>query len=353
MNDGPLVSAIIPAWNAEATLQETLESVGTQTYENLEILIVDDGSTDRTCEIAEAYCAMDPRARLIRKANGGVASARNAAIDVARGEWIAPVDADDLWHPTKIAKQLAVTFEQPERPGFVYCWYQYIDVSGRVLASGPQRQFTGRALKQFAFNNPVGNGSALLILREAAQAVGGYDPGLRDAGAEGCEDVQIQFQLARRLPVAVVPEFLVGYRKYPGSMSSNMRQIVRSWNLVYDRLVVESPDIPDRVVRWNASFFNILLAEDAAVRRQFGSALGHLAIGLWLDPPRWSAYIFYRLCRTARRLVFGRRPARKPIHFRDADPTVAISGDPDALPRLAKLYDILDRSRLRSLERTP
>ena len=133
---------------------------------------------------------------------------------------------------------------------------------------------------------------------------------------------------------------------------SNMRQIVRSWNLVYDQLVVESPDIPKRVVRWNASFFQILLAEDAALRRQFGSALKHLAHGLWLDPPRWSAYIFYRVCRTARRLVFGRRPARDPIHFRNADPTVAISGDPDALPRLARLYDILDRSRLRSLERT-
>ncbi len=352
MNARPLISAIIPAWNAEATLQETLASVGAQTYDNLEILIVDDGSTDRTSEIAETYSATDPRARLLRKANEGVASARNAAIEVARGEWIAPVDADDLWHPTKIEKQIAVALEQPERPGFVYCWYQYIDVSGHVLASGPQRRFTGRALRQFAFQNPVQNGSALLIRREAARAVGGYDPGLRAAGAEGCEDVQIQFQLARRWPVAVVPEFLVGYRKYPGSMSSNMRQIVRSWNLVYDQLVVDNPTMPRRVVRWNASFFNILLAEDAAIRGKFGSALMHLAKGLVLDPPRWSAYIFYRLCRTARRLAFGRRPRREPIHFYDADPTVAISGDPDALPRLAALYDIIDRSRLRSLEQT-
>lgn len=350
MNGGPLVSVIIPAWNAEVTLEETLKSVGSQTYEALEILVVDDGSTDRTCDIAEAYCAGDPRATLIRKANGGVASARNVGIDAAKGEWIAPVDADDLWHPTKIEKQVAVALQQPEPPGFVYCWYQYIDASGHIIASGPQRKFTGWALTQFAFHNPVQNGSALLILREAAVAVGGYDPGLRAAGAEGCEDVQIQFQLARRRPVAVVPEFLVGYRKYPGSMSSNMRQIVRSWNLVYDQLVQESPKIPKRVVRWNASFFNILLAEDAALRRKLGSAIGHLAKGLWLDPPRWSAYIFYRLCRTARRLAFGRRPARAPIHFRDADPTMAISGDPDALPRLAKLYDILDRSRLRSLD---
>src|SRR6476660_9248867 len=100
--EGPLVSALIPAWNAESTLAETLGSAAAQTHRNLEILIVDDGSTDSTAEIAKEFCASDSRARLTSQKNRGVASARNRAIDESKGEFIAPLDADDLWHAQKI-----------------------------------------------------------------------------------------------------------------------------------------------------------------------------------------------------------------------------------------------------------
>src|SRR5438270_8611564 len=94
----PIVSVIIPAWNAEETLKETLISVASQTHRSLEIIIIDDGSTDKTANIAADFCGSDCRARLIQKARGGLAAARNTGIDEANGSWIAPLDADDLWH---------------------------------------------------------------------------------------------------------------------------------------------------------------------------------------------------------------------------------------------------------------
>lgn len=234
--DEPLVSVIVPAWNAEATLWATLRSVSAQSYRNLEIIVVDDGSTDSTADVAARFCASDSRASLIRKENGGVASARNRGIAVARGEWLAPIDADDLWHSTKIAKQLAIVLGAQEKPGFVYCWYRFVDEEGRVIGSGPSVSIDGPAFGRLAYFNPVENGSALLVKRDWVIEAGGYDESLRSAGAQGCEDVMLQLRIALQHKIACVPEYLVGWRKHANNMSCDIDQIVRSARLVYQRL---------------------------------------------------------------------------------------------------------------------
>src|SRR5688500_10000211 len=137
-DSSPLVTVIVPAFNAEAWIGETLQSVAAQSWPALEILIVDDGSTDGTAAIAEAFCAGEPRARLIRQPNGGVAAARNRGLAEAKGEWIAPIDADDIWHPARVEKMVKAALAAPERPGFVYAWCRTIDGEGRVTGSAPQ-----------------------------------------------------------------------------------------------------------------------------------------------------------------------------------------------------------------------
>jgi glycosyltransferase involved in cell wall biosynthesis len=102
----PLVSIILPVRDGESSIAATLESAVGQTYGNTEIIVVDDGSRDGTRAIVEAWVARDPRIRLIAQVNRGVAAARNRAVEAARGELIAPLDADDLWDPTKIARQV-------------------------------------------------------------------------------------------------------------------------------------------------------------------------------------------------------------------------------------------------------
>ena len=101
MREVNLVSVIIPAFNAVATLAETIRSVCAQSHLDLEIIIVHDGSTDETAALADAHARHDSRTRVVRTRNGGVAAARNAGVAASRGAFLAPADADDLWTPKK------------------------------------------------------------------------------------------------------------------------------------------------------------------------------------------------------------------------------------------------------------
>src|SRR5690349_4931277 len=213
----PLVSVVLPAYNSQRTLAETLRSIARQSYRNLEIIIVDDGSSDGTAAVAAAFCAEDERARLLSQPNSGVAAARNRGLAAATGEWVAMIDADDLWHPTKIEKQVTAALAAPEPPGFVYCWFRTIDEEGRVTGSGEAHAVRGPALRRLLYVNFVGNGSAPLYARSAMVAAGGFEESLQADGAHGCDDALMQLRVARSSPVAVVPEFLVGYRHTPGS----------------------------------------------------------------------------------------------------------------------------------------
>jgi glycosyltransferase involved in cell wall biosynthesis len=135
-----LVSVIIPAYNEAATIERTISSVRSQTYSNLEMQVVDDGSTDETAAIVQRLAGIDHRIMLLRKPNGGLSSARNYGIAHAGGEFIAPIDADDLWHPDKIKKQMAVMRDGGDQVGLVYCWSRAIDERDRVLFDIPRKQ---------------------------------------------------------------------------------------------------------------------------------------------------------------------------------------------------------------------
>lgn len=104
--DAPLVSVIIPAYNADNFIAQTLESVLSQTYQNIEILVVDDGSTDTTPEIVKDFATKDSRVNLLQQSNAGVAVARNLAYLHSKGEYIAPIDADDIWYPQNLENKL-------------------------------------------------------------------------------------------------------------------------------------------------------------------------------------------------------------------------------------------------------
>lgn len=129
-----LVSVIMPAWNAAAFMARSVESVLVQSRPELELIIVDDCSTDDTGALIDRYAKNDPRVRCIRQEeNSGVAAARNAGIAEARGEWVAFLDSDDWWHPRKLEFQI----EQMLRSGarVSYCVYQRVAADGRVLST--------------------------------------------------------------------------------------------------------------------------------------------------------------------------------------------------------------------------
>jgi glycosyltransferase involved in cell wall biosynthesis len=252
---GPLVSVLIPAWNAEATLAETLGSAAAQTHRNLEILIVDDGSTDRTAEIATEFCASDDRARLISQENRGVASARNCAIEEAKGEFIAPLDADDLWHPQKIERQLETFARGPREVGLVYGWYRLIDECGRVIAPLWSPMIEGAAFREHLKLN-FACGSSCLFRRSAIGDLR-YSRALRDAGNGGCEDWLLQLQIAADHQIACTRVFLTDYRVSRGAMSSDPLRMARSHLQMYEIIRRDLPGrerrtIAHELTRWRA-----------------------------------------------------------------------------------------------------
>ena len=222
----PLVSIVIPVFNAERFLAKTLSSVLQQTYENLEIIIVDDGSTDTSGKIAAESAISDPRIRVITQTNAGVASARNTGLHQSSGEYVAFLDADDIWHPTKIARQMDVLRTSTNLTGLgsVYSLHRYIDAHDRVIASG-RYWSRGGDLVTHLTTLRTGSGSAILTRRDLALAVGGYDTNYKVLNASGAEDLDFELKLAARFPMFVVSEYLIGYRSCPGSMSSDSNRM--------------------------------------------------------------------------------------------------------------------------------
>ena len=255
MSSRELVSVIMPAYNAAAFIGKTLACALSQTHRALEVIVVDDGSTDNTAQIVEAVASRDARVCLLRQPNRGVAAARNLGIDQSHGAFVAPLDADDLWHPDKIARQVAAMREGGRRVGMVYAWSSIIDEAGQILwPSRSVPRHVGDVYPFLIIYNFVGNASAPLLRRDCVLEAGGYDSSLRGRGGEGCEDLMLYLAVAEQYEVALVPEFLVGYRMRLSSMSNNIRRMQRGHDLIIQTIRSRHPELPSRIFRWSESF---------------------------------------------------------------------------------------------------
>jgi len=239
-----LVTVVIPAYNAQATLAETVASVLAQTYIHLQVLVVDDGSIDDTVAIAERCSVSDPRVRILRQANGGVARARNAGLACSEGEFVAWLDADDVWHPQKIAQQIDVFRAANTALSYVFTGYRQIDSDNRIIANRrPLTDVSGFTVSRQIATNFFSNTSSIMVRTELARAIGGHDPRLRDWGIEGAEDMLLQLQLAQRGHVGCCKQALVGYRMHDHNMSLGYRRAALS-NLKVLDLVQEMVGAP-------------------------------------------------------------------------------------------------------------
>lgn len=246
--NSPLVSVVVPAFNAAKTIIRTLLSVDAQDYGNLEIIVVDDGSTDGTADIASSFPS-DRELRVFCQPNGGVASARNRGLREAKGDWVAFLDADDLWHSTKIFKQVTAAHAAGPSTGLVYCFSRAIGADGRIFFSATTPARAGEVYAALILNNFLGNGSAPMIRKSALLAAGGFDESLKARGAQGCEDLDAYLKIARTHDFACVDEYLVGYRVSPDSMSSDGDRMMRSWDLVMDAQWALFPALDRRLRR--------------------------------------------------------------------------------------------------------
>ncbi|MFP5270927.1 glycosyltransferase family 2 protein [Coleofasciculus sp.] len=260
----PLVSVIIPAYNAEAFLEKTLKSVLSQTYKNIEVLVVDDGSQDRTAEIVYSFAQQDRRVTLLQQPNSGVAAARNLAIQYAKGEFIAPIDADDIWYPHNLEKQVQCIMEADASVGLVYAWSVEIDEEDFISGGFHSYNYEGEVYGILVYRNFLGNASAALIRRSCIEKVGDYNCDLRLQEAQGCEDWDLYLRIAECYQVRVVPEFLIGYRQLTNSMSRNYQSMAKSQSLVLEAVQKRHPEIPAAVYQWSISNFYMYLAHQSS-----------------------------------------------------------------------------------------
>ncbi len=210
----PLISIIIPVYNSEKTIKETIESVLNQTFINLEVIIINDGSQDLSLNVISSI--QDPRIKVFSYRNAGVAVSRNRGIAKASGKFIAFIDADDLWTSDKLEAQLKALQSNPQA-AVAYSWVDYINESGEFLHSGNYTTVNGNAYKQMLRENVLENGSNPLIRREALQQVGDFNQSLTPA-----EDWDMWLRLGACYDFITVPYPQILYRTLSGSGSSNV-----------------------------------------------------------------------------------------------------------------------------------
>ncbi len=223
----PKVSVIIPAYNAEKYIAETLDSVVNQTYSDFEVIIVDDGSKDGTVSIIKQYQGKYPeKIRLIQKENGGPASARNVGIKVATGEYIAFIDADDLWLPRKLEKQISFFESQPTQVGLVYTDGKKFDDDGTWTLPEHLRHnyIEGRIYKDLLRSNVIPNQS-VVVRNECFDQVGLFSESPKIVSSE---DYDMWLRIARKFEISFLNEVLSLYREHNLGISKRYEQSINA-----------------------------------------------------------------------------------------------------------------------------
>ncbi len=218
-----LISVAIPAWNAADYLREALDSILAQTHKPLEVVVVDDGSTDHTREVCQSY---GEAVRYFYQENDGTAGigARERSIRESRGEWIAFMDHDDRWLPTKLEKQIEAIKAFPDA-GVVFTRYKQINAQGNGIAASNLLPVSGstfrlephEAFHHLLHSNPYCPSSAI-VLRSALESVKLPDK-------QVCGDWSQWFSLTRRYPMIVVDEYLTEYRVTDFHFCANKEQL--------------------------------------------------------------------------------------------------------------------------------
>jgi glycosyltransferase involved in cell wall biosynthesis len=221
----PEVSVVIPAFNAAAYLPAAIRSVFDQSVRDLEIIVVDDGSTDDTQQLMRSQ---PPPVRYLRQANRGVAAARNTGIEESHGRYVAFLDADDTWLPNKLERQLSRLSGQASR----LCYSAFVLVDARLAPIEVRRsQRRGTALQDLlTLGNVVGSICTVLCERELLLEAGGFDPTLSQ-----CADWDMWVRLAARTDFLYLDEPLVTYRQHEANMSRNARLLETDSRRVLDK----------------------------------------------------------------------------------------------------------------------
>ena len=230
-----MISVIVPAYNVAEFLRESVDSALAQTFRDIEVIVVDDGSTDSSADTLRDLD--DPRLRVIRQDHQGSAAARNSGLRLASGELMAFLDADDRWAPRNLERQAAFLRDHPE-VDITFGHSLLIDEEGRSLGFKSSSCAGIIELSQLLRTNEIGNGSCLLLRREALDRAGWFDTTLA-----ACVDLDVWLRVAslRSRNVVAIPEVLTFYRRRQGQVSSDWRRMEAAYLQLFERLKRVAP----------------------------------------------------------------------------------------------------------------
>ncbi|MEO9525137.1 glycosyltransferase family 2 protein [Marinobacter alexandrii] len=282
--DDPLVSVVIATFNMGQYLPEAVDSVLSQTWKNLEVIVVDDGSTDATADQMARFKA-DPRVRYIQTENRGQPRAKNRGLGEAGGDFIGFCDADDLWHPDKLRIQMPM-FED-DSVGVVYSDVSYIDQNGDGLSKPqPYRRHSGSVTNYLVIKNFVPFGTAV-IRRACIERNGGFDE-LLPMGIDW--DLWLRYSVDWAFQYS--PEKTYVYRIWPGQMSNNYRGRYDNAFLILEKFLNLYPNaLPKSIIlrAWADMYVSRGMAI-AVAEKTFVEPLRDILAGLRRDTKYWRAW---------------------------------------------------------------
>jgi glycosyltransferase involved in cell wall biosynthesis len=273
----PRVSVIIPNYNYAHYLPLAIDSVLAQTYPDVEIVVVDDGSTDNSESVLRNYGS---RIRWLRQQNQGVAAARNHGVRETSGELVAFLDADDLWSPLKLELQVQRFLDEPEL-GLVHCGVEEIDYTGahlRVRVDGLEG-WVATQLLLFKRAVILGGGSGLMVPRAGFEAMKGFDTGLSTSA-----DWDFFYRVAINQPVGFVPQPLVKYRIHTANMHANVRAMEHDMLIGYEKAFSSRNAELHRLRRQCYGNLHLVLAGSYFRAGQSYDFARHALKSLWLTP---------------------------------------------------------------------
>jgi len=236
--DKPLVSIVVATYNMAAYLPLALRSALDQTYGNVEVLVVDDGSQDDTRGVMAPFLG-DLRVRYLVQENRGQAVAKNHGIREARGEYIAFLDADDIWVPEKLEQQMPLFF-QSGSVGVVYSRLAYMDETGKELSLADNQLFRGRVSGPLLVRNFIGFGTSV-VRKECFDRLGRFDEAMRMG-----IDYDLWLRFSTQYEFDYVDHPLLLYRVWSGQMSNNCKSRYLSGIAIMERFLKQYPDVVEK-----------------------------------------------------------------------------------------------------------
>jgi glycosyltransferase involved in cell wall biosynthesis len=291
-------SVIIPTYKVEKYIAAAIESVLAQTYQNFEIIVVDDDSPDRSVEICQQFT--DSRIKIVSQKNRGLAGARNTGIRHAQGDYIALLDGDDLWLPEKLEKHVE-HLESSSSVGISFSRSAFIDEAGSSLGTYLMPKLKEITPADLLRDNPVGNGSAAVIRKEVLEAIkfqdnlyGTVEDFYFDDHFRQAEDIEcwLRIVLQTNWKIEAIPEALTLYRVNSGGLSASLLNQFEALQKVIETTRSYAPEL---IVQWEnpTKAYQLRYLARSAVRLKAGSMavqLMHQALAahwqLVLEQPR-------------------------------------------------------------------